>query len=295
MSAEGTLESITEKTYKEQAIWFLNGFWSEHQDQAEKMWDWVQKSSELDLQDGASGSGLDEMMTHRLLEILNETMTVREMRSHLKQTGAIGQNTRLKTIPLSYVILFKYKIPWKDFVNAPQGSNKEEMDRAQAKLDAVVAAFEESNARLEDARQAEAPFKAAQEELEAALAELKAQEEAYHGKIADCEKRSETGGVVTRNKAKAELAQLRAEDPLPLRRAKITTEAATKRAEKARAPFLVAREKADAAVQEARDRVKEAEEYMEEIKKKGGTPQGAVWWMQKEIEYQKKFLPSSKQ
>jgi hypothetical protein len=45
---------------------------------------------------------------------------------------------------------------------------------------------------------------------------------------------------VSRNKARAELAQLKAEDPLPLRKAKITLEAATKRADKARAPFEAA-------------------------------------------------------
>merc|ERR1711879_555469 len=100
----------------------------------------------------------------------------------------------------------------------------------------------------------EAPFKAAQEELEAALAEVKAQEDAYNGKIADCEKRSEEGGVVSRNKAKAELAQLQAEDPLPLSRAKITLEAARKRAEKPRAPF----EAATKVAQEARAAATEA-------------------------------------
>ena len=48
------------------------------------------------------------------------------------------------------------------------------------------------------------------------------------------------GGVVSRNKAKNELAQLKAEDPLPLRKARITLEAALKRAEKTRAPFEAA-------------------------------------------------------
>ena len=87
----------------------------------------------------------------------------------------------------------------------------------------------------------EAPFKAAQEEVERALAEVKAEEDAYNGKIDDAKRRSESGGVVQRNKAANELAQLMAEDPLPLRKAKITLEAAQKRAEKTRAPFAAAR------------------------------------------------------
>mmetsp|Transcript_86579 Transcript_86579/g.129823 ORF Transcript_86579/g.129823 Transcript_86579/m.129823 type:complete len:412 (-) Transcript_86579:10-1245(-) len=111
---------------------------------------------------------------------------------------------------------------------------------AEASADAAKAKENEAKEKENAAIEQEAPFKAAQEELEAALAEVKAQEDAYNGKIADCEKRSEEGGVVSRNKAKAELAQLQAEDPLPLSRAKITLEAARKRAEKTRAPFEAA-------------------------------------------------------
>jgi len=43
----------------------------------------------------------------------------------------------------------------------------------------------------------------------------------------------ESIGLVTRNKAKAELAQHLSSDPLPLRRAKITQEAAVKKADRA--------------------------------------------------------------
>merc|ERR1711941_73118 len=161
----------------------------------------------------------------------------------------------------------------------------------------------------------EAPFKAAQEELEAALAEVKAQEDAYNGKIADCEKRSEEGGVVQRNKAKAELAQLQAEDPLPLSRAKITLEAARKRAEKTRAPFEAAtkiaetaraaatadREAADAAkaqaeaaLADAKRQLKEAEDYLEEIKSQPGCAAGALWWIDRELHEAKAYVPESR-
>merc|ERR1712125_234991 len=82
--------------------------------------------------------------------------------------------------------------------------------------------------------------KSAQEELEAALAEVKSQEDAYNSRTEELKKKSETGGVVSRNKAANELAQHLAEDPLPLRKAKITLEAAEKRATKARGPFEAA-------------------------------------------------------
>merc|ERR1711879_510577 len=111
---------------------------------------------------------------------------------------------------------------------------------------------------------------------------------------ADCEKRAESGGVVQRNKAKAELSQLKAEDPLPLRKAKITLEAAQKRAEKARAPFAEARAIAEAAMEDARRKVEEAEAYLNEIKNQPGQPYGSIWWVDRELHEQKKYLPEAK-
>merc|ERR1712014_464771 len=96
-----------------------------------------------------------------------------------------------------------------------------------------------------NAKAAEEEARAAQAELEAALKELKEQEDAYNSKTAALEKKSEEGGVVSRNKAKAELAQHLAEDPLPLRKAKITQEAAVKRAERASNAAAAAREAAE--------------------------------------------------
>jgi len=191
-------------------------------------------------------------------------------------------------------------------------------------------------ARENEAREAEAPFKAAQEEVASALAEVHKQESEYHGKIADCERRSSEGGVVQQNKAKAELAQLRAEDPLPLRKAKITLEAAEKRATKARAPFEAAtkiatdarhvasqareaaekdaqaaskarqaatnaaqasaraKDAAEAALNAAADRLQEAEDYLRVVKSKPGVSYGSIWWIDRELFEQRKYLPTSK-
>lgn len=152
-----------------------------------------------------------------------------------------------------------------------------------------------------ESKKAAADAKAAQEELETALAELKAQEDAYNNKKLDLERKSEEGGVVSRNKAKAELAQHLAEDPLPLRRAKITTEAAVKKAERtaqAAAEAVVAAEAARAAaeksLEEAVEKVKEAEAYLQEVKSKPGSAQGALWWIDRELYEQKKYMPVSK-
>jgi len=156
---------------------------------------------------------------------------------------------------------------------------------------------------------------AAQEEVDAALADVKSQESARDSRTAELQRKSTEGGIVQQNKAKAELAQHLAEDPLPLRKAKITLEAALKRAEKARAPFEAAtqaaitarqaaeqarreaeaaRLSAEAALDDARHKVAEAEAYLEEVKAKPGSPLGAIWWMEKELDEQKKYLPASK-
>merc|ERR1719498_547473 len=123
-------------------------------------------------------------MAHRFLEEFNETLTVRELRDKLRRAGAIGETERPKTVPLTHYLTFKYDTDWHILVNASQGDNSEELARAQKMLD----------------------------EVNKALAE--AEKAAKEAKIADAQKRSEQGGVVSRNKAKAELAQLQSEDPL---------------------------------------------------------------------------------
>jgi len=333
---QAKLQHLSRLTYKQQAVWFLNGFWEQFQGEGEKLWNWVNTCGELDMENHADGCGLDEVNAHRFLELYNETLTVRELRNKLRSTGALSESDRPKLVPLTHFLLFKYNIDWHKLVNASQGDNSEEIAKAQQMLNAVKAAFAEADARHQEAttaanaakdrenqavqreneaREAEAPFKAAQEEVEAALAEVHKQEAEYNGKIADCERRSEEGGVVQRNKAKAELAQLKAEDPLPLSRAKITLEAAQKRAEKARAPFeaatkiaeaaraeaTAARQAADqaaraaeAALNEAKRKVAEAEAYLEEIKSRPGCAQGALWWIDRELVEAKKYKPTSR-
>lgn len=110
-------------------------------------------------------------------------------------------------------------------------------------VDAAQAALDDMLAKLAAQREVEAPFKKADEENKSALAELQSQEKAYADKLSELEKKSQEGGVVSRNKAIAELEQLKSKDPLPLQRAKINQTASCKKAEKARAPFLEATQK----------------------------------------------------
>jgi len=158
----------------------------------------------------------------------------------------------------------------------------------------------------------------AEEELRRALEELHAQENAYNNKKQELERKSEDNnlGVVQRNKAKNELAQHLSEDPLPLRRAKLTTEAATKKAEKARLAAEEAQRRSEQAAVEAKkaqhaaeeatevarekaqemeQKFAEAEAFLEEVKSRPGGGQGAIWWIGRELAEAKKYMPKRKQ
>ena|SRR3990167_4865968 len=333
---EEKLNGLCGKTHKEQVIWFLNAFWHKYSNEAERLWDFAHKCADLDLQNHENGNSLDELNAHRFLEHFRETMTVREMREKLKESGAITGGRVGAAVPISHILIFRYNVDWRQLVNASQGDNKEEIEQAQRMLQAVQNAYRAADARAQEAaealREAEAAEVAARsaeseakqkeqesliakQELEAALKELQAQEKAYNDKKADLEKKSEEGGVVSRNKAKAELAQHLAEDPLPLRKAKITQEAAVKKAERAAqaaADSRVAAEKATAAavsakqesarakaaaedaVEDAKKKVKEAEDFLDEVKSKPGQAQGAIWWIERELHEAKKYKPTSK-
>eukprot|EP00211_Chloroparvula_japonica_P008058 CAMPEP_0119121064 /NCGR_PEP_ID=MMETSP1310-20130426/1853_1 /TAXON_ID=464262 /ORGANISM="Genus nov. species nov., Strain RCC2339" /LENGTH=316 /DNA_ID=CAMNT_0007110601 /DNA_START=113 /DNA_END=1063 /DNA_ORIENTATION=- len=301
------LRELCKKPYKDQAVWFLNAFWPQFGEQAETLWNFVDMASTID-NAKAAGNALDEMEAHRFLEKVDEAHTVLQMRNALRKTGAVGQNERPKEVPITHYLLFKYEVDWHKLVNATQGDNSEEIAKAQEMLNAVQAAYDEcdrsasvAKAREAEALEAEAPFKAACEDLEAARLDVKRQEDEYNAKTEDLKKKSEEGGVVSRNRAKVQLDAHLAEDPLPLRKAKLTLEAAQKKADKARAPFQEktkvaeqARQEAENAVAEAGLRMKEAEAYLEECRKKPGCAHGSLWWIDRELTEKKKYMPVSK-
>merc|ERR1712063_14507 len=150
------LHVVCQKTYKEQAVWFLNCFWEEFADkEAELIWQYVLKNAELDLENHETGSGLDEMKAHVFLERFDETLTVREMRAKLRSTGAIGESERPKLVPLMHYLLYKYNADWHTLVDETrQGDNKEELEKAEQMLKEVQQAFQESERAASAARKA---------------------------------------------------------------------------------------------------------------------------------------------
>jgi len=301
MSQGELFRQFTSTVYTEQSKAFLNAFWEEHKSEAETIWDWTHQFITLDHEKGKEGCDLDEFNAHRFLEKLGETKTVREMRDELRAID-MDFNKRMAIIEF---LLFRFNHTIQDFIDRPQGDNKEEIDAAQAALDdatnsmqiaiqaldeattaaahakreadAARQAAEEARRSAEEARKsaeearktakiaserAEAAQRAAEEarvrrdesiaaegELRAILDEIHSQEAARDLRTQQLTARSEDEslGVVQRNKAKNELSQHLAEDPLPLRQAKINQEAATRKAEKARIAAEKSHEEAESA------------------------------------------------
>jgi DNA repair exonuclease SbcCD ATPase subunit len=270
------LADLTSKNYKAQAVWFLNAFWHDFASkEAENIFLYKNKFEQLD-PNKAEGTQLDEMNAHRFLEQINSTMTIAELREFLRTSGV----DKVKYVPLVHFLLARFKANLHKLVTAVQGDNQAEIEKAQNMLETAQAALAEAQKKAAAAAASEA-------ELKAALAELHAQEDAFKKKTDELTKKTTEGGVVGQNKAKAELAAHLASDPLPLNRAKLNTEAATKKAEKARA-------EAEAALEEAQKRFAEADKYLAEVTSRSGSAQGALWWINKELQEAKKYIPQKK-
>jgi len=269
---------VTGKTYAQQAQWFLNAYWDElGPSEGENIWKYVQTFQKIDKR-GKTGNDLDEFEAHKFLESLGETLTVIALRERLR-TIDVDNNNRMA---LMEYLIFKYSKPVVKTITAPQSDNKKELDEAQEMVNNAQLALVDMETKLQEQKKAEA-------ENKAALDELHKQEEDYKNRIAALERATQEGTVVQKNKAANELAQLKGEDPLPLRKAKISQESTVRKAEKARKAL----EEATALAQKRFD---DAQKYLDEVKAKGGgSAQGSLWWIQREITEAKKYLPKSKQ
>jgi len=162
------------------------------------------------------------------------------------------------------------------------------VDDAQQALEAV-------QNRLLEERKAEAAAKQAEAEAKSALDELHAQEKAFNDKVEELTRKSQEGGTVSKGKASNELEQLKAEDPLPLRRAKINQAATVRKVERARKEAEETAANTAKAQAEAEGKFLAANKYLEEIQAKGGDACGDIWWLQREMTEKKKYLPRSRQ
>jgi len=224
------------------------------------------KFNELDTQNHENGIALDELTAHRFLEHFKDPLTVIQMRNTLRETGAIPKEGRPKDFPVTHFLLAHFPSDWHILVNATQGENAEEIAACQKLLNEVLTAIPE--------------LQKTESEAKSAALEQQKQQELYDSKIQEVKERTTVGTVVQQNKAKAELAQILASDPLPLSRAKITADAAAKKAEKA--------------VNKANSKVQELEAKLHELTLKSGSAAGSLWWIDRELHEAKQFMPMKK-
>jgi len=278
------LAELSKRAYKAQAIWFANGLWSVCKNDIDKIYAWCQAFADLDMQGpakkGADGNELDQFWSAKFLEDNVKALTAMERKAALK---VIDHDSNGKMSMIEF-LTWHYKQDVGTVERAPQGSNQEALARAQAEVDLVSKQLAVVSTKLEATRAAEA-------ELEAAIADLKKQEEEYANKIATLEAQANDprASTVKKSRSANELAQLKAEDPLPLRRAKITQEAAQRRVQKERKALEEAYDELEAKMQAARaelDRVKAAGD---------GGGFGALWWMEREMFDADARLPTKRQ
>ncbi|KAL7711608.1 Calcium-regulated actin-bundling protein C-terminal domain-containing protein [Entamoeba marina] len=124
-------KEVTARDYKQQATFFLNAFWAEAGNDAEKIWKQYFLVCELDVENGAEGCKLDEFQAHRFFEKEGIAMSVSEMRQNLNVV-----DPKFKKIAFIEFLLFKYKQTIVELMKRPQGTN-EEMVKAQKAMEAV--------------------------------------------------------------------------------------------------------------------------------------------------------------
>jgi len=316
-----TLKELGQLPYAKQCAFFINGMWTQGiEKDCNLIYTIYEKFVELDKR-GVSGNELDEFDAHRLLEAFDETLTVKDMRETMK---LIDQDFNAMMSTIEY-LTFKFGKTVKDVCESPQGDNTKAIEAAQRKLQQVMDALAEVETKLEASKQAvaeatEAHNKAQHEEnvlrglqaeLETAVAELERVEQEMKDKMAKLEAVLSDMSISTvkRGKSANELEQLRGEDPLPLRKAKITQEAAlrkvikqkvmaeisTQNAAKSKAAAEDAKAELERAYVKLETQMADAAMEVEEAKSKGGEAHGDFYFIERSLFIADKSLPNKRQ
>ena len=290
-------QAIQKKTFREQAVWYMNGFWcdganfSENPEEREKMWNYVVGMEKLH-KDGAAGNELDEFKAHQFLEKSDMHMTVAKMRAVMKEID-LDFN---KSISMSEFLIFHYKSKMIDLINAPQAADPAAAKRIAAAKVAVNAAKVSCDAAIASEQESQKAAKAAhaaEEAAKAALADLEAQQKALDDAKSALRTKIDDASLSNTKKSKAmiQLKGLESKDPLPLDRAKITQGAAVRKLAKAKKKAVKAAALATEALNKAQEDMATAEQMLNaEVKKSTGGGQGELWWMQRELAEAKKFM-----
>jgi len=284
-------------------------------------------------------------------ESLNLAISSAEIAKGNKNKATLATKEATKSHELAIEAANKAKI-------ALDESNKKAAEAAESLEKSNIAA-EEAKVATKNQEKEEANLRKIEDEVKSAVATLESEEKAYHDKISKLESKVNDKNLSTVKKGSfvAQLAQVKSEDPMPLRKAKITQSAALKKQKKerkkaakvteicrtkqkdaetaantsqkakveadeaaevaAQAKTLAdtaetsaetdkknaedaqrvaeeSEEKANNAVDEAQKLFVEANECLNKLKNSDKPPKGAIWWMQRTMTEQEKFMPKRK-
>jgi DNA repair exonuclease SbcCD ATPase subunit len=299
-SDDAKLAELCALPYMAQAVWFTNGFFKELHDagKMETIYGWIDAFVKLDKlgpdRKGEAGSHLDQFWSAKFLEDNDKAITALERKNALKD---IDKNNDGKMSLIEY-LLWKFKKSTKAVVDAPQGSNVDALKKAQAQLDAVQKSLDEVIASIEKLRLEREQLAKLKLELEEADRALAAEQKAYNDKCSALETKIADPSTSSMQKSKAqnELAQLKSEDPLPLRRAKITSEAAIRKVEQQEKAVAAAIADMERKQDELAKKLEEAREQLVRIQQQGGEGgKGAIWLMNRKLYEGDSYLPKAKQ
>lgn len=197
---------IEEKTFTQQAVWFLNAFWVEteaiSEDIKEDIYQWCQIFNIISKQ-GNHGHACGEHEAHRVWERIGEPYTVIALRAKLREVDLDCDGK---------MSIFEFLLAKRDVFSNRRVFNVDELlTRPQGTNDAV----EKAMAKLDELKGEEVEAAKKKENIEEKLA-----------------KATENNQVVKRGRAQNELAQHAARDMTEYNRRLITAEGSVRKAQK---------------------------------------------------------------
>jgi hypothetical protein len=171
------IKSVTAMNYRDQAIWYLNAFWSDAkpaETEAETVFQLITAFTKEDHVKGKNGCELNPIQAFNVLQKRNQTLTALELKAQLRKVD-IDANGEMALC--EYLLFINERDPVA-FVTNPQGQidlvklkalekQMEELDALMAELQvkeaAAVAAEQASKQAEADAIEQEAKAKAAEQ------------------------------------------------------------------------------------------------------------------------------------
>jgi hypothetical protein len=249
-------------TYKDQAIFYLNAFWTGGADQeAESVWNTVKDFISVDHRKGKNGNELDEVLSHHYLQKVGRTLTAIELRNELRKIDLDANGE----MALCEYLLFLHKRDAIACVNNPQGgeANAAEVAEATERVNALSQAFDELQVELEQQKKLEAAAKAAEAQARKDEAAAVEAEKAAKQKEADARAAEEVAKQQDNAaRAASDLANAAAEVAKAAEARAVAQENSAKSAEAAAVAAEESAKESEAIAKAAEDKLRAAEKVV---------------------------------